>query len=224
MGKQSFIMSSNIMPEQDAIISHLTNISTIQNMTYFSGFVAGLRDARKFTKRNQDTGQKLGQDPCGNHGSWLGAIGYLSLLDQIGKCFKPRASARINEGISIKRALGYFSNLTAIEIDVVYALRNAFAHDYSLFNNPTNRPNLIHHFTVVQSPTEALITLPNSPWNGIPSDMSANNVTRMNLEALGDLVETICAQLMGLAQNDGLEILLAGGSDELIQRYSFFSM
>ena len=49
-------MSSNIMPEQQAILAHLTNLSQVKNTTYFSGFVAALRDARKFTKRSQDNG------------------------------------------------------------------------------------------------------------------------------------------------------------------------
>src|SRR5262245_56853359 len=104
-------MSSNIMPESDAIRLHLTSLSTHQNVQYFSGFVKGLREARKFTKRPQDTGEKLPDDTCGNHGSWLGAIGYLCLLDQIGKCFKP-ATASIITGNSIGKALKYFTTLS----------------------------------------------------------------------------------------------------------------
>ena len=171
------------MPENDAIYSHLTNISQQQNIIYFSGFVAALRDARKFTKRSQDTGQKLVDDNCGNHGSWLGAIGYLSLLDQIGKCFKPRATLAINDN-SISKALKYYTNLSNQEIDAIYALRNAFAHDYSLFNINNNNPSYTHHFTVIQS-GRTIVRLPLNQWNGIHLNRTNNNLTIINLEILG---------------------------------------
>lgn len=215
-------MSSNLMPERDAIFSHLTNISSQQNITYFSGFVAALRDARKFTKRSQVTGEKLVNDTCGNHGSWLGAIGYLSLLDQIGKCFKPRVTAAIN-GNSISKSLKYFSTLPHPEIDSIYALRNAFAHDYSLFNINNTRPSYTHHFTVIQSPTEPLVRLPQNQWDGNHSNRTNDNLTIINLEALGDIAEQICAQLLQFADSNDLEVTLQGGSDELIHRYSFYT-
>jgi len=217
-------MSSNIMPEQQAILAHLTNISQGQNINYFSGFVAALRDARKFTKRNQDNGQKLTDDSCGDHGSWLGAIGYLSLLDQIGKCFKPRAASTINNENSISKALKYFAtHIPDAEVDAIYALRNAFAHDYSLYNINANRPSYTHHFTVIQSPVHPLVRLPQIQWDGNIANRTQNNLTVINLEALGDTVEQICLSLLQLANNNDLEVTLAGGSDELIQRYSFYA-
>ena len=44
-------MSSNIMPEQQAILAHLTNLSQVKNTTYFSGFVAALRERKKIHKK-----------------------------------------------------------------------------------------------------------------------------------------------------------------------------
>ncbi len=89
-------MSSKFLPEDQAIRSHLslfkfdtTNTPTL----YFSGFTSALRDARKFTGRNQDNGEKLKDQNFGNLGSWLGAIDYMALLDQIGSCFKPKSSS-----------------------------------------------------------------------------------------------------------------------------------
>ncbi len=217
-------MSSNIMPEQQAILAHLTNLSQGQIITYFSGFVAALRDARKFTKRNQDNGQKLTDDSCGDHGSWLGTIGYLSLLDQIGKCFKPRATAMINGENSISKALKYFAtHIPDAEVDAIYALRNAFAHDYSLYNINANRPFYTHHFTVIQSPMHPLVRLPQTQWDGNIANKTQANLTVANLEALGDTVEQICSRLLQLANNNDLEVTLAGGSDELVQRYSFYA-
>ena len=93
--------------EQAAIASHLGKIQETEHYILFSCFMGALRDARKFTKRDKDTGQKLIEDDCGDHGSWLGAIGYLALLDQIGGCFKPKDTATI-PGNCIVKALGYF--------------------------------------------------------------------------------------------------------------------
>lgn len=216
------IMSSNIMPEQQAILAHLTNLSQGHNITYFSGFVAALRDARKFTKRDQNNGQKLIDDSCGDHGSWLGAIGYLSLLDQIGKCFKPKTSAVINNENSISKALKYFAtHIPNAEVDAIYALRNAFAHDYSLYNINTARTSYTHHFTVIQSPVLPLVRLPKTQWDGDLANRIRINLTVVNLEALGDTVEQICSRLLQLANDNNIEVTLPGGSDELVQRYSF---
>lgn len=218
-------MSSNIMPEQQAILAHLTNLYHGQNITYFSGFVAALRDSRKFTKRNQENGQKLTEDSCGDHGSWLGAIGYLSLLDQIGKCFKPRATAKIDKENSISKALKYFAtHIPDAEVDAIYALRNAFAHDYSLYNINTKKPSYTHHFTVIQSPVHPLVRLPQTQWDGNISNRAQTNLTVVNLEALGDTVEQIYSTLLQFANNNDLEVTLIGGSDELIQRYSFYAI
>jgi hypothetical protein len=49
----------------------------------------------------------------------------------------------------------------------------------------------------------------------------SNNETIINLEAFGDLVESIYQELLKLAQTKQLEITLKGGSDELVRRYSF---
>jgi hypothetical protein len=218
-------MSSNIIPERQAILAHLTNLIQSENINYFSGYVAALRDARKFTKRNQENGQKLTDDSFGNHGSWLGAIGYLSLLDQIGKCFKPAHAAAINSENSISKSLKYFAaHIPYAEVDAIYALRNAFAHDYSLYNINNNRRSFAHHFTVIQSPEHPLVILPQIQWDGNTGNRAQNNVTVVNLEALGDTVEQICLQLLQLANDNALEVTLIGGSDELIQRYSFYAI
>ena len=167
---------------------------------------------------------KSTDDSCGDYGSWLGAIGYLSLLDQIGKCFKPSAAVTINNENSISKALKYFAtHIPNAEVDAIYALRNAFAHDYSLYNINNNRPSYTHHFTVLKSPVHPLVRLPQTQWGGNIGNRTQNNMTVINLEALGDTVEQICFRLLQLANNNGLEVTLAGGSDELIQRYSFYA-
>ena len=43
----------------------------------------------------------------------------------------------------------------------------------------------------------------------------------MNLETFGDLAEEIVKKLFVLAQKVELEVVLPGGSDELLDRYTF---
>jgi hypothetical protein len=211
---------ATLMTEEEAIQRHLTALSFSTSVNHFSGFVAALRDMRGATGRNPDTGEKISGQ---GHGNWLGATGYLMLLDQIGSCFKPRSSAGIT-GNTIHKALGYFTQLPDREIDALYALRCAFAHDYSLYNIPPNgRQSLQHHFVVWEG-SGPLIRFPNTPWNGDYNNQTNENATWVNLEALGDLVEQVYRQLLNLAAANQLDIALGGGADELVRRYSFVAV
>jgi hypothetical protein len=218
-------MSNKYMTEDEAIKSHLSLFklnSTDPPILYFSGFTSALRDARKFTGRDQNSGEKLKEQNFGNLGSWLGAIGYMILLDQIGSCFKPKSSS-IATGNTIRKALKYFTTLSEREINAVYSLRCAFAHDYSLYNIYYNKPSLTHHFEVCQSSDFPFVTLPQEQWDGNYENKNNRNKTIINLEALGDKVEQICTQLFELANKNELEVTLKDGSDELLQRYSFYA-
>jgi hypothetical protein len=180
-----------------------------------SGFCAALKDARAATKRDPEDGGKL---PGEKHGSWLGALGYMVLLDQIGKCFRPQSKHAI-QGSAIHKALTYFTTLGNAEMDALYALRCAFAHDYSLINVNREKPGLTHRFHIWDGPSGSVVTLPKVRWDGNLKTKSAENVTSVNLEQLGDLVENIFRTLMSLAQAKKLELDLRGGPDELMHRY-----
>lgn len=207
--------------DEDAIALHLAQITRTDTVTLFSGFIGALRDARKFTLRDQDNGVKIPKNSCGDHGSWLGAIGYLALLDQIGTCFKPKGVATF-KGNSISKALGYFTNLDSDTIDAIYALRCALAHDYSLLNR-SHKHNLVHHFALHQSSSHPLVIPPKLRWDGNILNLTRDNVTYVNLEALGDCVEGIYQTLNNLSAQSLLEIELPGGGVELAVRYSIAS-
>ena len=96
-------------------------------------------------------------------------------------------------------------NLPNLEVDSIYALRNAFAHDYSLYNIHPTKPSYTHHFRVLKSPVHPLVRLPQVQWDGNINNRTPNNMTVVNLEALGDTVEGICAQLLQLADENTLE-------------------
>jgi len=210
-------MSENYMPSEIALKLHLLKAPPQNGIQFFSGFMAALGDARSATGRD-DLGRS--EYPL-KHGCWLGAIGYMALLDQIGSCFKPINRPKQN-GNTITKALKYFTSLSDAEIDAIYALRCAFAHDYSLYNI-NNRPSLTHRFQVTAGGSLKLVDLPNIVWDGDYANKSPDNVTTINLESFGNMVESICSNIFTLANNNGLEVVLIDGTDELLQRYSYFT-
>ncbi|SFW82760.1 hypothetical protein [Chitinophaga sancti] len=212
---------NKLTPEQ-VISSHLGDILPLGNLVYFSALIAGIRDSRKFTGRNIETGEIEIYDNNVN-GCWLGAIGYLILLDQVGKCFKPSmTSINFPENTNnILRALKYFSSLSDNEIYCLYALRCALAHDYALYNINRRVPALTHHFKLRSNSVTPLIELPSYQWNGDIITRNSQNCTTVNLLKLGDLVEEIFKSLKIMSSQKQLEIILQGGSEELSSRYGF---
>jgi hypothetical protein len=209
------------MTEEEVIAIHLGNFGPAPNGHYFSGFAGAIRDARKFTGRDMNTGKKLANSGFGDLGSWLGALGYLTLLDQIGGCFKPK-DVKPENGNSITKALKYFSKLSDQEIDAIYALRCAFSHDYSLYNLGS-KPSLKCHFAVTKDPRFPLVSLPKTQWDGDYKNRTEGSKTTINLEKLGDLVENVCLRLVYLVNEKNLKIVLKGGKEELLNRYSFIA-
>ncbi len=80
---------------------------------------------------------------------------------------------------------------------------------------------MTHHFEVCQSSSVPFVTLPKEQWDGNYENKNGRNKTKINLEALGDMVEQICFQLNELANKNEIEVTLIVGWDELLQRYSF---
>jgi hypothetical protein len=180
----------------------------------FSGFAGALRDARRVTGRDPATGAVVEPALCG---SWLGVLGYLILLDQIGHSLG-LAGSKTRRG-DLRVALHEFSKLPAPEVAALYALRCALAHDYSLLNKNYKRPELNHNFTLSSSHTSPLVSLPATPWDG-DLDHRAGARTTVNLWGVGDLVESVVQRIFDAAIAGDLVVTLEGGSDELLQRYS----
>jgi len=185
------------------------------SITAFSSFAAALSDARNATGRDKN-GNIL--DPS-KRGSWLGAVGYMILLDQIGSCFKPTLVDPV-VGNSFIKALKYFSSLPNTCIEALYALRCAFAHDFSLFNRNTENELRMHRFEVRIGNSEDVVVFPPVRWDGNFSNIHDDNTTIIYLDTFGLLVETLCAKLYSLYTSGELEVTLPGKTDELFYRYS----
>lgn len=193
------------------IVQYLDTINEIIDggMVVKSPYVSALQEARSFTRRDSLTGNK--EDGV-SHGSWLGAVGYMIVLDHIGNKFNnPEKEDRFKEikkiageTNSFTRALIYFSDLSYREIFALYSLRCSFIHDFFLFNINKNQ-HLTHHFIVTRGKGRIVI-LPKINWDGNPKNRNYGNITEINLEVLGDLVEKIHELLLSLAVSGKLEL------------------
>lgn len=186
-----------------------------------SCLTSALRDARKISGQNATSGQPDTADQCGHLGIWAGAMCYMTILDQIGKCYRPTAKTQIHNGPAIQKALKYFTGLTDAEINAVYALRNAFFHDFSLNNRNGADPSLQHIFTVDTHPPNPFVVLPVAQWDGLMTSRTAATTTYINLNALGDLPEKIYQDLLTLEAARNLSLDLPNGNSELLDRYTF---
>jgi len=207
----------------DAIEIHLTlkDHATEDGKKIQSCLTAALNEARYITARDTSTGLPDETNKHGSLGRWAGAMCYITILDQIGSCYRPAAKAKIHNGSSIEKALHYFTNLHADEIVAIYALRNAFLHDFSLLNIYPKKLQLNHSFIVDNHPTNHVVFLPADQWDGQIMTRSLTNQTYVNLRGLGDLVEDVYKELLILHSKNELLIDLAGGENELINRYTY---
>lgn len=171
-----------------------------------SPYIAALIDSRITTGRNKKSGNKLNK----SHGSWIGSLGYMALLDHVGKIIKQANKPNLEKN-SFLNSLHNFSDLNEKQIYALYSLRCSFAHDYSLFNiPPSSTPNKdlkTHRFRVTQGDTGDLIIFPNNKWSGNYED--ENNITIINLELFGDLVESIHKKIVYGIHRDTLELLIS---------------
>ena len=210
------------MIDLTAIEIHLTLEShpTKTGKKIESCLTAAIKEARQISGRNIQTGAiDLSKFPSSTQ--WTGAMCYLIILDQIGKCYRPKAKSKRTDLSPIERALNYFTTLSEDEIAAIYSLRNAFFHDFSLFNSNSSKPKYQRTFSVLNSLTEKVVTLPKNQWDGDFINHKAGTTTYINLKALADIVEDIYKFLFILNADKQLILDLAGGENELLNRYTF---
>jgi len=212
--------------DRDTLSAFLTYRRRRGDVHWVSSLVAVLRDARGTTGRYLVSG-RVNVKRQQRAGCWLGALGYMVMLDQIGECFRPADADSPSAGTpDFIKALTYFADeVRDPERQALYALRCCFAHDYSLVNIPAGRGALdrqrLHHFLLDAEETGPLVTLPGTPWDGNLARRPRYTATRVNLRSLGDLGEAVYTRLRHLHENQELRIALPGGAAELRARYAF---
>jgi hypothetical protein len=152
-------------------------------------------------------------------GSWLGAVAYFILLDQVGKCFRPVGVPWPDERSGVGRALGVWTPLRTLEIRALVALRNALLHDFSFWSRNEEIPDYHHVFRLDRDPTW-LVQLPPRPWNGDLLQPEGDE-TIISLRVLGDTAEGVVHRIASEATVGG-EIVLPGGPAELVNRYQMW--
>lgn len=153
-------------------------------VTVYSSLYLAIADARVASGRDRDTGDVVNPDPPTK---WLGAIGYMALLDMLGSAIRRRVGAPAT-GNSFKKALESFTALPEAERKAVYALRNAFAHDYSLVNDG---PAGTHLFRIEWDVASPLLVLPTVPWDGNYPVVAGTDDTVVNLFRFTELAESV---------------------------------
>jgi hypothetical protein len=207
----------NRLTIREAIRAHLYPTPPRHGIQYKSSLIALLTDARGATGRHLDTGSVVTPD---HTRSWLGATGYLILLDQVGTCFQ-RAGTKVAADNPIARALKQFSHVADdTRVDAIYALRHGLAHDYALFNANSKHPNRQHAFNFTADAHTPLVVLPQRPWSGSYSAIHHQEITVINLRALGDLAEEVVANLRQLHEQQSLGITM--GIAEFMIRYGLY--
>ncbi|MBL7888652.1 MAG: hypothetical protein JNL24_03810 [Bacteroidia bacterium] len=220
--------------ETNYIFQYLTcETFDYQGSQRYSTINAGLRESRLFTKRDKLTGKYNPDAECGFAGHWLGAIGYFTVLDQIGSCFKNPGQEISPKYNKIKFAIETFG-FDFIENDIrklnaLIALRNAFTHDFNLLNIPDNeRLNDLQRckFTVYPDPDNEneVVKLPTTLWNGdiLGKDFHrTDDTTFVNIFGFGTFVEKIHARIIEKVKTNEIETIIA--VPELINKYTFIT-
>lgn len=213
--------------DDDTISAFLTYHRRPTGTYWGSSLIGVLRDARAATGRYLASGE-VGLKPE-RSGSWLGAVGYMVMLDQIGECYRPANAGPLPKGTpDFIRALTYFAeDMPDPERQALYALRCCFVHDYSLVNIPTAgnaeiKAQRQHHFLLGDDPAPCpVVQLPAERWGGDLGYRPRRMATRVSLRRLGDLAESVYARLLDLHERRELRIALPGGAAELRARYAF---
>ena len=179
-----------------------------------TSFFAALGDARSATGR--DDNGAIEDEP--RSGSWLGAIGYMALLDQIGKSIKPANMPRSEDREGLVLALHHWTDLDEPSIQALYALRCALAHDFSLYNQ--GRTDRQHLFALDRQDSGSVVRFPITRWTGNFMETSNDMRTWVSLRLFGDLVERVVASVRSAVATNQVEITLEGGAQELFARYT----
>jgi hypothetical protein len=236
--KTAFNPSRNI-----ALTAYLSPRSHFPPGIYFeSSLSAILRDARGATGRDDEG--VLPPDRAHEGRSWLGALGYLCLIDQVGTAVRPKRVTTIpldeHWPPSFVRGLARFApDLVSSPLDraALYGVRCALAHDFSLVNMGNDgrvrgekkppRPGTqrlidrLHVFNYTFDPERPLVDHAVQLWRRTTWTPRPEQMTVVNLYKVGNLAESIVAtaQAMHVAGRLTINDEYVRSPRELMVRY-----
>lgn len=196
---------------------------------HHSCLAAAVRDARRITGRDEATGDVV---RGGETGTWLGLVGYLTVLDQLGSAVASDKKLRFNGESSrstvtgrFLRTLDQFSTIDLEDAQAIWALRNSLVHDFSLtcvqasdFDDQGqlrgNRRPYVRAFALTRGGGR-LVNHPRVSWDGKYPVQTPP--TTVDIEAVGDLVEHVISQV--LLAHDAGRLVANIGEAEFADRY-----
>lgn len=152
-----------------------------------SGFVVRQRLRRHHVRSSFEASFTDAHNASNGGTSWIGAIGYLVFLDQLGGAVRPLSGPQPSRS-DLERALEMFTDCTEAERAALYALRCCLAHDFSLANlaerTPEHRRHLYRHFfhLVPSRQLDRLVEFPPTAWDGDFGDLRPTFVDLGHLE------------------------------------------
>lgn len=185
-----------------------------QTVQVKSALEALLTDAHRVTGRDDD-GNVLNEEHLG---TWLGVMGYLALVDQIGKVLKWTSRPDCS-GAKFEQILQQHGK-TEAEAAALYGFRNAMVHSYGLANENRDKPKRQHYFRLNVWGGSPLVDFPRRPWDGDPTNVGEDVTTTVSLQAVGNLGETLVLDLQESYLNDNTSVTLR--KDVLATRSGYF--
>lgn len=170
-------------------------VVTADGVHYRSSLEALQRDARGTGGRDADSGELLDAD---HTRSWLSAMGYLALVDQVSKAL--HVPLRRKGTTPFELLLVHSAGLAEDEAAAIYALRCAFVHNYGLRNDPRPRVTdedriraLLHMFNL-SATGGPLVQIGDRSFlvDGAVADIET---TVVDLRSLGNTVEALVRSL-----------------------------
>lgn len=210
------------LTEDQTIFYHLSLKQNLdEKTTVYSTLVQLLKEARIAVSRDELTGRNKGKQVYTN---WLGIVGYFIVLDQIGKCYKPKNQPLCNNSNAIKKALYHFTDLDKNEINAIAALRHCFVHDFSLINRNAKHPDNTYNFRIADEGylPGRIVKTAKHPLD-LDTELSEDNVTVINIIRLTELVEMIFHKVYDFYRINNLSVIIDGGADTIKEKYLIFT-
>lgn len=127
----------------------------------------------------------------------LGCLSYLIFLELCGKVFVPRPSGEANPTREDKRipfAIETWADAPVPDLDLLYRLRCALAHDFSVCHS-RNTSHFVFNLRF-DEPVGPVVQSAAVPWAGPPHPVQPENQVIVHADALGDLAEGIRRKLL----------------------------
>jgi hypothetical protein len=200
------------IPSTDLITAHLSTepTSLLGGQTH-SALGTPLKEIRAKAGRDENSG-KLNSNISG---SWLAALGYLALIEQVGSCYN-RPEGNESDPRDLVRAIRQFSKVSeADSLEVLYGLRCSLSHNYAIVRNDARYPKqpkyafIVHPIPTSGTGRVPLIKYPATPWDGDYSKLANPDFrTMVSIAGIGDLFEEIFASVKDLHTKGGLRLRL----------------